>query len=53
MYPVLQSETRNEILTFLDGSKLEIDAQMRRDCTITYIKICQKAIQRRIDRRGT
>ena len=46
--PLPVTEQRNEVLTFGDGSTMEIDAQMRMDCRNTYTLACRKAVSRRM-----
>jgi hypothetical protein len=46
--PLPATERRNEVLTFPDGSELEINAQMRRDCGTVYDHACKKAVARRM-----
>lgn len=46
--PLPSSEDRNEILTFADGSEMEINAQMRRDCGEAYSHACAAAVSRRM-----
>jgi hypothetical protein len=46
--PLPSTESRNEFLTFADGSEMEINAQMRRDCGEAYAHACAAAVSRRM-----
>ena len=46
--PLPFDEDRNEVLTFADGTELEINEQMRCDCMDAYGKACAVAVSRRM-----
>ena len=46
--PLPFDEDRNEVLTFADGTELEINEQMRCDCMDAYQKACAAAVSRRM-----
>jgi len=46
--PLPATEQRNEVLTFRDGSEMEINAQMRRDHQHLYADACRRASGRRM-----
>ena len=48
MKPLPKTEQRNEILIFRDGSEIELNAQMRRDCKNAYKSALKAAVNRRI-----
>lgn len=45
--PLPKTEKRHEILTFQDGSELEVDQQMRADHERVYKKAVKRAVKRR------
>jgi len=48
IYPLPVSEERNEIITLVDGSTIEINQQMRVDCSDVYVGTCRKAVSRQM-----
>lgn len=50
--PLRANEFRREILTFEDGSEIEVDQYMRDKCRPVYMKTCMEAVSRRMIGRG-
>lgn len=46
--PLPATEQRNEVLTFRDGSEMEINAQMRRNHPHLYADACRRSTGRRM-----
>jgi len=46
--PLPKTEKRNEILIFKDGSEIELNYQMRTDCTNAYKQALKGCVDRRI-----
>lgn len=46
--PLELSETRHELVTLPDGSRIEIDQEMRRRCQDVYARTCARAVSRRL-----
>ena len=44
--PLSQSEMRDELLTFKDGSEIKVNARMRHDSPLLYARACKKAVCR-------
>ena len=50
--PLPEYDGRNEILIFHDGSKMEVNEQMRRDNRDLYLRACRAAVSRSIREEG-
>ena len=46
VHPLLSTDGRHEFLTLLDGSKIEINRQMRLDHPSVYFGVCRMAASR-------